>query len=177
MSSTSGPRDYHPAVAPNGRGTDVIISLPADGLTQAVRTGLAVVAGVTTAAASAVQAMTAAEWDRRLGLVPVPDLISVTQAAEIQGVSRQAILQRLEGGALEGQKVGTTWVVSEADAHRISARLVGADREEVARVTARIGEPYVHEGVTYVPTGGNHAVGRGGPRVHTYVPSDPILAP
>lgn len=104
--------DYHPAT---GRGpfghVQVIITLPAAGLGQAASTALAVVAAVTSASARALEVITAAEFDRRNGTRPMPELVSVSQAAEIAGVSRQAILQRLETGSLAGTRVGNAWVV------------------------------------------------------------------
>ena len=51
------------------------------------------------------------EFDRRVGLASIPDLVSVTEAAALAGVSRQAILQRLEAGTLAGLKIGATWAV------------------------------------------------------------------
>lgn len=46
-----------------------------------------------------------AKRDRR-----IPDLVSATEAADLLGVTRQAIQLMAAGGQLPGQKVGATWV-------------------------------------------------------------------
>lgn len=40
----------------------------------------------------------------------IPDLVSATEAAEILGISRQAVNLRASRGQLLGAQVGTTWV-------------------------------------------------------------------
>lgn len=40
----------------------------------------------------------------------IPDLVSVTEAAAILGMTRQAVLLRAGAGQLLGAKVGSTWV-------------------------------------------------------------------
>jgi excisionase family DNA binding protein len=40
------------------------------------------------------------------------DTITVTEAAEMYGVTRQAILQRIETGSLPAEKVGNQWEIS-----------------------------------------------------------------
>lgn len=40
-----------------------------------------------------------------------PELVSVTQAARLLGVTRQAVLRRIDSGALPARKVGSTWTI------------------------------------------------------------------
>lgn len=40
----------------------------------------------------------------------IPDLVSLTEAAEILGISRQGAHKRADRGQLLGAKVGGTWV-------------------------------------------------------------------
>jgi excisionase family DNA binding protein len=40
----------------------------------------------------------------------IPDLVSKAQAAEILGITHQAVQQMVDKGRLKGAKVGTTWV-------------------------------------------------------------------
>lgn len=40
----------------------------------------------------------------------IPDLIPATEAAEILGITRQAVVLRAAAGQLLGAKVGSTWV-------------------------------------------------------------------
>lgn len=103
---------YHPAIARSERGwVEVYITLPAEDLRQAALTGLAVIGAATSHAVVALEVLTTAEFDARNGLAPVPELVSVTEAAEILGVTRQAILQRIDGGSLPATRVGTSWVL------------------------------------------------------------------
>lgn len=114
---------YSPAVstAETGR-MQVIVSLPATDLPQAARTAVAMVESAAGRRAVAVEVMPTAEFDRRNGLDALPELLSVTQVAEQLGVSRQAVLQRLESGSLPGVKVGNAWVV-QAGAIRTKERV------------------------------------------------------
>ena len=103
---------YHPATSrsPQGR-VEVTITVPAADFAQAAQTTVAVFARALDAPILAIEIMPTDEFDRRIGLAPIPDLVSVTEAAALAGVTRQAILQRLESGSLAGRKVGTTWAV------------------------------------------------------------------
>lgn len=163
---------FHPAVAPLGRRTEVIVSLPAGDLRLAVRTALAVIldAAPLGAATVSVTAMLAEEWDSRIGLDAAADLLSVTEAAELLGSSRQAILQRIDSGSLPARRVGKSWAIPRDAVEYVIARLLDADRHEVARVRATRGEDVEHDGMTYRPTGGSHTV-QGGLAIATYLPA------
>lgn len=107
---------YHPAVgrSPFGR-TEVIISLPAESVRQALMTATAVLEdaiGVSQDIVS-LEVLTTADFDRRLGLDigHIPELVSVTEAAAALGVTRQAVLQRIESGSLPATRIGTAWAV------------------------------------------------------------------
>lgn len=103
---------YHPALGTTPRGwQSVIISLPAESLLQATTTAVAVVEAALGALAVSAEVMTSAEFDLRQGWEPVPDLVSVSEAAEILGVSRQRVLQRVEAKTLPATRVGTGWVI------------------------------------------------------------------
>lgn len=116
--------DYHPAVSRGERGhVAATITLPAETLRQAATSALAIADAVAAQALDAapvlaLEILPTAEYDRRHGLEPMPELMSVTEAAEVLDVSRQAVLQRLESGSLPGTKVGKTWVVQ---AHALEA--------------------------------------------------------
>lgn len=103
---------YSPAVGRSPLGyIEVVVTIPAASLTQAAQSITAVVADHIGATILSIELMTEAEYSRRVGVKPMPELVSVTAAAEIAGVSRQAILARLETGSIAGEKVGNTWVV------------------------------------------------------------------
>lgn len=104
--------DYHPAAGRSPRGwAEVTITLPSESLRQATVTALALAEAALAVEVLALEVLPTDEYDARLGLAPLPELVSVTEAAAKLGVSRQAVLQRLESGSLLGQKAGSTWVV------------------------------------------------------------------
>lgn len=99
-----GVYSYSPA-----EGDVITISYPAEGAVQATMTALAIAR--TLGEVTAVEVLTSAEFDRRASLIPVPELVSVTEAAEALGVSRAAIVKRIEAGTLVATKVGSTYVI------------------------------------------------------------------
>jgi excisionase family DNA binding protein len=44
----------------------------------------------------------------------IPDLVSKAEAAEILGISHQAVQQMVDKGRLRGAKIGSTWVFRRA---------------------------------------------------------------
>lgn len=126
---------YRPAVSRGPRGHLVIeLALPADDVVQAVQTAVAVVARVVDSAALSVTALPADESDRRARLDPVPRLLSVSEVATELGVSRQAVLQRIDSGSLPATRVGTAWAVQAAAVEH--ARRANPQRESLADVAA-----------------------------------------
>lgn len=103
---------YHPATSRSSRGwVEVTITLPAEALHQAALTTLAIANAALAAEVLVLEVLPTAEFDARMVLDPLPELLSVTEAAEKLGVSRSAVLKRLESGSLPGTKAGNTWVV------------------------------------------------------------------
>lgn len=99
--------DWHGAVGFSPRGyVDVQLTLAAEDLVRAASTAVAIAAPIIQAQPLRVEAMTEAEFDARLGEVPMPELIGVTEAAELIGVSRQRVLQMIDEGKLAGVRVG-----------------------------------------------------------------------
>jgi excisionase family DNA binding protein len=104
--------DHHPATGRSARGwVEATISLPAESLRQATVTALALAEAALAAEVLALEVLPTVEFDARLGATPLPELLTVSQVAEKLGVSRQAVLQRLESGSLPGQKLGNAWAV------------------------------------------------------------------
>ncbi|MGH9323479.1 MAG: helix-turn-helix domain-containing protein [Vicinamibacteria bacterium] len=58
----------------------------------------------------------APDVERPVGRRVESDLLSLTEAAELIGISRPAAHQALVEGRLKGQRVGNAWVVRRADA-------------------------------------------------------------
>jgi excisionase family DNA binding protein len=106
---------YHAAIGVSPRGyRSAQISLPAEALAQACTTAMAVVAAALEGEAIACEVMIEHEFGAREGFVPVPDLVSVTEAATLLGVSRQAVLQRIASKSLPAEKVGREYVIPRA---------------------------------------------------------------
>lgn len=85
--------------------------MPADTLLQAVSTAMAVIEQAGDAGVVALEVMSTAEFDARLGFAPVPDLVSVSEAAELLAVTRQRILQMLAERKLSGTRIGKSNVI------------------------------------------------------------------
>nr|WP_297429782.1 helix-turn-helix domain-containing protein [uncultured Actinotalea sp.] len=106
---------YHPATGRGPRGhVEVHLTVPAEDFVQLMQTTVAITARAVGAPVLAVEMLPTAEFDRRLGLEPVPELLSVTEAARLLGVSRQAVLQRVESGSLPATRVGNAWAIQRA---------------------------------------------------------------
>lgn len=116
---------------------EIVVTIPATSLTQAAQTITAVIAETLGVSILSIELMTESEYARRVGVRPMPELVSVTAAAEIAGVSRQAILGRLEAGTLAGEKVGNTWVVQKAALTASRHGFTADDVEVVAAAKAR----------------------------------------
>ena len=107
---------YHPAVgdAPASPGAvRAVITLPAHTLTQAVATATALAAQVGDLVG--IEVIPTQMWDRREGLkVDDVELVSVTEAATILGLTNQAVRDRITAGTLPGRKIGRNWLVPTA---------------------------------------------------------------
>lgn len=110
---------YHPAAGRSDRGRlEVTLTVPAADFVQLMQTTVAITARAIDAPVLRVEFTPTEEFDRRQGLAPIPELVSVAEAAEILGVTRQAVQQRLESGSLPGRRVGKAWVIQRAAVER-----------------------------------------------------------
>lgn len=106
--------DYHAGLGSSPTGHVVIvITLPAEKLRQATTTAIAVVQDVTGRTATSVRASTSSAFFAAADPEPstLPRLLGVTEAAEILGVSRQAVLQACEEGRYPATRAGKAWVL------------------------------------------------------------------
>lgn len=104
--------DYAPAIAESPRGfTAVTITVPATSLRQATSTSLRLVEDATGLEAIACEVMAEAEADARRDWIQLPELVSVSEAAELLGVSRQAVQQRIDSKSLPATRVGRGYVL------------------------------------------------------------------
>ena len=106
---------FHAVAAASRRGTvEVILTLPAESLRQAVTTALAVCQAASGREPVAVHVLTTADFDAGLWLTPGSDELSVAEAAELLGVTPSAVRQRLANRTLAGWRAGRDWRVPRA---------------------------------------------------------------
>lgn len=105
--------DYHVAISGTpGGNLAARISLPAESIQQAGATALAVITAAAGEGARVVgyEIYTEELFFAREGWEPVPELVSVTEVAQILKVTRQRVLQLVDEGKLPRTKVGNTLV-------------------------------------------------------------------
>lgn len=107
---------WHPSVSGVANHVVVTITLPAASLAQAVATGLDVVGQLATPLT--VEAMPQKMRDMELGGTPVPEMMSVAEAADALGVSQQTVLQMIDEGKIPGTRVGRTYSVPRSAVKR-----------------------------------------------------------
>lgn len=104
---------FHAALGESRRGwASATISLAAESLAQATATAAAVVGQAYGAEPISCEVMTEKEFDLRQGWEAMPQLVSVSEAAQLLGVSRQRILQRITEKSLPAERVGRDWVIA-----------------------------------------------------------------
>lgn len=126
---------YSASLSQRGGRLNVRLFVPGVDLAQASRTALTVAAAAVDRAYPlvgphpvATEVMTEEEFNAREGFEDVPELLSVAQAAERLGVSRQAVLKAINAGSYRSAaKVGDSYVVGRAE---VEARAVFAERHE-----------------------------------------------
>jgi excisionase family DNA binding protein len=59
--------------------------------------------------------------------------VSVTEAAEIRGVSRQAVLKAIAAGRLRAAKVGNQWVIERKDLASFTPHAGGTSRKRKSK--------------------------------------------
>ncbi len=126
---------YAPVLSRTGRGwVEVRFTVPATDVRQAFTTGMALLERATGARLLAVEVMPSQEFESRTAHgEPVPDLVSVAEAATVLGITRHAVHQRIRSGALPAQRVGTTWVLQRG----LLTGAAGADRAAVGSTPSR----------------------------------------
>lgn len=88
----------------------IVITVEARGLGQATATARAVLAGFTDGVR--LDVMTTAEYDR--GDQPIPELLSLTEAAARLGITRQGVQSRINHGSIPARKIGNAWAIPAA---------------------------------------------------------------
>jgi excisionase family DNA binding protein len=103
---------FSPAAAPAVNGNaEVWITIQAANLNQAVDVGLALAGKASTAELNAIEVLPTEDFDHRNGITPVPALVGAEEAAEMLGITRQAVGQKFAAGQLPGHRVGERVIV------------------------------------------------------------------
>ncbi|WP_375479668.1 helix-turn-helix domain-containing protein [uncultured Jatrophihabitans sp.] len=122
---------YSPAVGRTDRGlSELVITFPAKDMSQAVTTGWRLLLSAAGALEpGSFRVLPTDDYDREVeavDLAPLPSLASVSEAAEIIGVSRQRVQQLIDAGQLRAVKAGSTWAVPRLEVEQIAdARAAG----------------------------------------------------
>lgn len=85
---------------------EVLLSPPGDTLLQAVTSAVGAATIPTGFDVLVVEAIPTREMDQRLPAPDIPDLLSVTEAADVLKVSRQRVLQLINGGRVPSVQGG-----------------------------------------------------------------------
>lgn len=102
---------YGAAVGPLDNGAaELTITVPADNIRQAIDTGFVLLADRGIRPVS-IEAMTTEDHDRQQAIDSSDDMLSVTQAANVLGISRQRVLQRIHEHTITARKVGRAWAI------------------------------------------------------------------
>lgn len=119
---------FHAAIGMSEHGLFAVqMTVTGETLPQAAVVATAVVESVVGAAVVAVEVMTEAEFNRREGWDDVEDLITVPEAAELLGVSRQAIGQRVRAKTLPAERRGRDWLLPRKAVEAAAARKGAAE--------------------------------------------------
>lgn len=119
---------------------EVTLTVPAETLRQAITTAMAVTTGETGFDVLAIEVMPTREHEERVGVPTIPELLSVTEAADELGVSPQAVRQRLDAGTVSGVKIGATWAVPRAVVLKLKQAAVPTSDPRTFRVVEANGE-------------------------------------
>ena len=89
------------------------LTVSAEGIAQATKIALGLAATLEQPL-TALQVLSTADYDHQVDLDALAGVVSVSEAATELGVSRQAVLQRLDAGTLAGRKAGQGWLISRS---------------------------------------------------------------
>ncbi|VEI13202.1 helix-turn-helix domain-containing protein [Trueperella bialowiezensis] len=100
---------YHGAIGESRNGYRAVFTYEADTLSEAVASATRIAETIGTPYAIETAPTDLVDSDTAYG--DIPPLVSVSEAAELLGITAQAVNKRLNSGTLPGRKVGNTWVI------------------------------------------------------------------
>lgn len=109
---------------------ELIFTVPAADVRQAASTAVAVATDLAGVPVYALEVLPADEHDRRLGVTPVPELLSVAEAAEALGVSEAAVRKRIDrpNPTIHAVRIGKGWAVPRSEIYRLKNAQIPAGR-------------------------------------------------
>lgn len=129
--------DTAPALAASADGwLEITITLPANSLQQALNMALARIQ--THGEPTMLTAMPESVRDAHEGIPEIPELLTMPQAAQILGVSRQAVVDMHTSGKLRAVQVGPQRVTTKADVEALAkARAQAAARRRTTKPSSQ----------------------------------------
>ena len=103
-------KHFHPGVGSAGENTDVWLTLQGVDAYDVTRMATAIAAEVNRPLI-ALEVLPTAAFDEREARTPMPELVGADEAADLLGISRQAIGKQYATGALPGKRVGERTLV------------------------------------------------------------------
>ena len=100
---------------------EVVFTIPAESVRQATSTALAVL-GTYPWSLRSLRVLSTADFDRLTDAMALPPLVSVQEAAEDLGMTRQGVLKAIKGKVLPATRVGGTWVLQRSVVEGARAR-------------------------------------------------------
>jgi len=98
-----------------------VFTIPAESVRQATSTALAVLETYPWPLRS-LRVLTTADFDRLTDAMALPPLVSVQEAADGLGMTRQGVLKAIKGKVLPATRVGGTWVLQRSVVEGARAR-------------------------------------------------------
>jgi len=114
--------EYSGAAARSELGhAEVVFTIPAESVRQATSTALAVLETYPWPLRS-LRVLSTADFDRLTDAMALPPLVSVQEAADDLGMTRQGVLKAIKGKVLPATRVGGTWVLQQSVVDSARAR-------------------------------------------------------
>jgi hypothetical protein len=128
----------------------VRLFVPGTNVAQALQSAIAVASGAVasqfgsaTPALEYIEAMTETEFNARQSFDDIPELCSVTEAAELLGISRQGLLKAIDANRWHSAtKVGDIWVLARSEVLARRPRSTDEAVAAIARGSKRQGIPH-----------------------------------
>lgn len=121
LDPSAGLGGFHPAVAELAGRMEVTITIVAEDGPQAVAAAAAIIGVHVPGELRSLHVLPTADYDALVDRLDAVPTLSITEAAEQLGMSRQAVHKAIDAGRLRALDVGGRWVISESAVSEFSA--------------------------------------------------------